>query len=125
MVLTIGITKVSVTENGVERTIDLADTKPGIAYGRTYVPLRFLAEIFGLKASHDGETGTIDIEENDDASTATDEGVSGESDATAPAAPSTTEGAITVPTTTEGAITVPTTTEGTVDSGSGEVGLPL
>lgn len=101
VVLTIGSTTVSITENGVTRTVDLADTKPGVACGRTYVPLRFLAEVFGLKVSHDGATGTIDIDEDDDAVPV----------------PSTTEGAITVPSTTEGAITA---TGDATDAASGQ-----
>ncbi len=113
VVLTIGSTKVTVTENGITRTIDLADTKPGIAHGRTYVPLRFLAEIFGLRVSHDGATGTIDIEEKDgDESAAEGDGTAADTGATTQAASTTTAGGIAAPTTTVGGITAPTTTEG-------------
>ncbi len=45
--------------DGEEVTIDV---KPGLHNNRTYVPLRFIAETFGLKVSHDGKTGETDIE---------------------------------------------------------------
>lgn len=47
--------KVTVTENGVTR-IATVDSRPGKINNRTYVPLRFIAETFGLKVddSRDG-----------------------------------------------------------------------
>lgn len=38
------------------------DVKPGLHNNRTYVPLRFIAETFGLTVSHDGTTGETSIE---------------------------------------------------------------
>lgn len=38
------------------------DVKPGLHNNRTYVPLRFIAETFGLTVSHNGATGETDIE---------------------------------------------------------------
>ncbi len=43
-------------------TVEL-DVKPGLHNNRTYVPLRFIAETFGLKVTHDSNTGNIDIGE--------------------------------------------------------------
>ncbi len=39
------------------------DVRPGLHNNRTYVPLRFIAETFGLRVSHDSQTGKIDIED--------------------------------------------------------------
>lgn len=52
--LATGIVKV----DGKEVQIDV---KPGIHNNRTYVPLRFIAETFGLKVGYNGNTGDIDI----------------------------------------------------------------
>ena len=60
IILTIGSTKVLV--DGVEQ---LLDTTAEITNGRTYVPLRFIAETFGLTVDFDDETEIIDIEEPD------------------------------------------------------------
>jgi len=48
-----------VTVDGDEVTLDV---KPGIHNNRTYVPLRFIAETFGLKVSHDNQSGETNIE---------------------------------------------------------------
>lgn len=45
--------------NGQEVEIDAPSTLYG---GRTYVPLRFIAEAFGLEVNYDEETGMIEIE---------------------------------------------------------------
>ncbi len=37
------------------------DVRPGIHNNRTYVPLRFIAETFGLRVGYNGNTGDIDI----------------------------------------------------------------
>lgn len=47
--------KVTVTENGVTR-IAVSDSKPGKINNSTYVPLRFIAETFGLKVD-DSKSG--------------------------------------------------------------------
>lgn len=46
----------------VENNVDI-DVAAEITNGRTYVPLRFLAETFGLAVAWDGENKTIDIDE--------------------------------------------------------------
>jgi len=61
IILTMNSTKVFV--NGVEQQIDVPAE---ITNGRTYVPLRFIAETFGLATSWDGENGIIDIEDPTD-----------------------------------------------------------
>lgn len=58
IIFTINSTKVLV--DGVEQVLDAAAV---ITNGRTYVPLRFIAETFGLSVDFDEETGTIDIDE--------------------------------------------------------------
>jgi len=59
--LTMGSSTVLV--NGVEQQID---AKAEITNSRTYVPLRFIAETFGLITNWDGENNVIDIEEETD-----------------------------------------------------------
>lgn len=59
--LTMGSSTVLV--NGVEQQID---AKAEITNSRTYVPLRFIAETFGLITNWDGENNVIDIEEGTD-----------------------------------------------------------
>ncbi|MCK5764299.1 MAG: copper amine oxidase N-terminal domain-containing protein, partial [Clostridiales bacterium] len=41
----------------------LLDSKAEITNSRTYVPIRFISEIFGLNVQWDGENEIIDIEE--------------------------------------------------------------
>lgn len=67
IILTMNSTKVFV--NGVERQIDVPAE---ITNGRTYVPLRFIAETFGLATNWDGENGIIDIEDPTDGTDETD-----------------------------------------------------
>lgn len=43
----------------------LLDVLPGLYNDRTYVPLRFIAEVFGLKVLYDPVTGQIDISSGD------------------------------------------------------------
>lgn len=50
--------------NGVETTIDVPAQSMD---NRTVVPFRFIVENLGLKVEYDEETGTIDIEDEDDA----------------------------------------------------------
>jgi hypothetical protein len=92
VVMTINSTTVLV--DGVP--VDMS-TKAEITCGRTYIPIRFLAETFGLKVNWDGENEIIDIE--DDASaedeTAAEEETEEETDASeseTPAQSDTTEG---------------------------------
>lgn len=62
IVLTINSTKVLV--GGVEQELDVSAE---VTNGRTYVPLRFIAETFGLSVDWDAENGVIDIEESEEA----------------------------------------------------------
>ncbi len=39
------------------------DVLPGLINNRTFVPLRFISETFGLKVGYDADTGEIDIED--------------------------------------------------------------
>ncbi len=39
------------------------DIGPGLINNRTFVPLRFISEVLGLKVGYDNETGRIDIDE--------------------------------------------------------------
>ncbi len=81
VVITINSTTVSVTKPVIDPVADpetdpvidplaepvtetvMIDVLPEITCGRTYVPLRFLAETFGLDVNYDGEEQTIDIGE--------------------------------------------------------------
>jgi hypothetical protein len=54
-----GIVKV----NGNEVEID---APPGLINNRTFVPLRFIAETFGLRVGYDEKTGKIDIDEKEE-----------------------------------------------------------
>lgn len=42
------------------------DVLPGLINNRTFVPLRFIAETFGLKVGYDPDTGDIDIDDPDE-----------------------------------------------------------
>jgi len=64
IILTVNSTTVQV--NGKEQQIDVPAE---ITNGMTYVPLRFIAETFGMDVDWDEETGAIDMEEE---STATE-----------------------------------------------------
>ena len=64
VVMTLGSATVFV--NGIPATMDVPAEK---ACARTYVPLRFLAETFGLDVTWDDDTDTIDIDEDADTST--------------------------------------------------------
>lgn len=55
--------KITVTRDGDTEDVT-TDVRPGIINGRTFVPLRFIAETLGLKVTHDGKTGAIDIDES-------------------------------------------------------------
>lgn len=54
--------KITVTKDGETEDVT-TDVRPGIINNRTFVPLRFIAETLGLKVTHDGRTGGIDIDE--------------------------------------------------------------
>lgn len=54
--------KITVTKDGETEDVT-TDVRPGIINNRTFVPLRFIAETLGLKVTHDGKTGGIDIDE--------------------------------------------------------------
>ncbi|MGE4353230.1 MAG: copper amine oxidase N-terminal domain-containing protein [Oscillospiraceae bacterium] len=59
--MTVGDTTVSVNGVAVETTA------PDISCGKTYIPLRFLAETFGFDVTWDGEDEIIDIDDEADA----------------------------------------------------------
>lgn len=59
VVLTLGETVALVNGEPVEM-----DTKPGVISNRTFVPLRFLNEIFGAKVEYDPETHMVIIDED-------------------------------------------------------------
>ncbi|MDD2216523.1 MAG: copper amine oxidase N-terminal domain-containing protein, partial [Eubacteriales bacterium] len=61
IVFTINSKKVYI--DGVEQELDVSTE---VTNGRTYVPLRFIAETFGLTVNWDDENGTIDIEDQTD-----------------------------------------------------------
>lgn len=42
------------------------DVLPGLLNGRTFVPLRFISEVFGLRVGWNPDTGEIDIDEPDE-----------------------------------------------------------
>lgn len=54
--------KITVTQDNVT-TVVTTDVRPGIINNRTFVPLRFIAEVFGRHIGYDGDTGQIDIED--------------------------------------------------------------
>ena len=58
--IVLGINSRVVTVDG---EVQILDAESEITNGRTYVPLRFIAETFGLDVDWDAETETIDIEE--------------------------------------------------------------
>lgn len=60
--IVLGINSRTVTVNGELQTLDV---EAEITNGRTYVPLRFVAETFGLEVDWDAETETIDIVEEE------------------------------------------------------------
>ncbi len=60
VVITLGSNTVTVNGTPVE-----LGTSADSTCGRVYVPLRFLAETFGLQVDWDDETGTVDIAEPD------------------------------------------------------------
>lgn len=55
-----------VTNDGEPVSHDLSDGMAGRVNGRTYVPLRFLAEVFGLEVNFDPDSSTVDIREAGD-----------------------------------------------------------
>lgn len=61
--IVLGINSRVVTVDGEAQTLD---TAAEITNGRTYVPLRFIAETFGLDVDWDEGTETIDIEETEE-----------------------------------------------------------
>ena len=81
-----GINSTTVTVDGVEVELDAAAT---ITCGRTYVPLRFLAETFGLDVAWDDENKIVDIDgdtgdeggTDDDTGEGTDDGTGDGSEA--------------------------------------------
>lgn len=52
-----------VIEDGVRTNVTL-DVAPALHNNRTFVPLRFIAETFGLKVAYDDKTGEIDIDDS-------------------------------------------------------------
>jgi len=67
---TIGSTSINISTNGGYETVDIADfvqglsgpsgtVRPTILDGRAYLPLRFIANAFGLNVSHEGAVVTI------------------------------------------------------------------
>lgn len=54
--------KITVTQDNVT-TVVTTDVRPGIINNRTFVPLRFIAEVFGRHIGYDDDTGQIDIED--------------------------------------------------------------
>ena len=58
--------KVELYEGGMEPIFDgfTMDTTPVVKDGRTYAPLRYLAESFGYDVGWDGATSTVVIENN-------------------------------------------------------------
>jgi len=58
--------RVTVSKDG-ERAQDVEiDAPPGFINNRVFVPLRFIAETFGLKVSHDKNTGKINIDDEEE-----------------------------------------------------------
>jgi len=56
--ITIGSSTLNITENGVKSAVEM-DTAAVIRDGRTFVPLRFIAEALGLTVGWDGATNTV------------------------------------------------------------------
>lgn len=54
----------TVTEDGQTRTVEM-DVTPYVKNGRTYVPVRFVAETFGCSVGWDGESKTVIIADVD------------------------------------------------------------
>jgi polyhydroxyalkanoate synthesis regulator phasin len=75
-------TEVVITLNDTTVTVDGAETElevpAELSCGRTYVPLRFLAEVFGLDVDWDGDTEVIDIEESAADDGSSDDGTTGD-----------------------------------------------
>ena len=58
--MVLGQNTVSVTENGQSRTVEM-DVTPYVKEGRTYVPVRFVAEAWGCAVGWDADTSTVVI----------------------------------------------------------------
>lgn len=64
LAMVLGQNTASVTENGQTRTVEM-DVTPYVKNGRTYVPVRFVAETFGCNVGWDGGTRTVIIADVD------------------------------------------------------------
>lgn len=60
LAMVLGQNTASVTEDGQTRTVEM-DVTPYVKNGRTYVPVRFVAEAFGCSVGWDGDTRTVII----------------------------------------------------------------
>ena len=58
--MVLGQNTVSVTEDGQSRTVEM-DVTPYVKDGRTYVPVRFVAEAWGCGVGWDADTSTVII----------------------------------------------------------------
>ena len=56
--MVLGQNTVSVTEDGQSRTVEM-DVTPYVKDGRTYVPVRFVAEAWGCGVGWDADTSTV------------------------------------------------------------------
>lgn len=64
LAMVLGQNTASVTEDGQTRTVEM-DVTPYVKNGRTYVPVRFVAEAFGCNVGWDGDTKTVIIADVD------------------------------------------------------------
>lgn len=64
LAMVLGQNTASVTEDGQTRTLEM-DVTPYVKNGRTYVPVRFVAEAFGCNVGWDGDTRTVIIADVD------------------------------------------------------------
>lgn len=64
LAMVLGQNTASVTEDGQTRTVEM-DVTPYVKNGRTYVPVRFVAEAFGCNVGWDGDTRTVIIADVD------------------------------------------------------------
>lgn len=62
--MVLGQNTASITENGQTRTVEM-DVTPYVKNGRTYVPVRFVAETFGCNVGWDGDAKTVIIADVD------------------------------------------------------------
>ena len=64
LAMVLGQNTAAVTEDGQTRTVEM-DVTPYVKNGRTYVPVRFVAEAFGCNVGWDGDTRTVIIADVD------------------------------------------------------------